>query len=208
MKAKPVMQLLNEDWHERALRLYLLIVIAHWAEHLLQAFQIFVLGWARPEAGGALGLVFPWLVKSEWLHYGYAIVMLIGLIVLRPGFQPGGKDRLWWNIALGIQFWHHFEHLLLFCQVFFGFTLFDKPVATSIAQLFFPRVELHLFYNVAVFAPMVVAMYYHLVPPAGQKMMCSCSHYIMQRDPGSWLPRYIKQPKAKPEITLNMREAI
>ena len=35
---------------------------------------------------------------------------------------------------------------------------------TSIAQLVFPRVELHLFYNTIVTIPMVVAMFYHLRP--------------------------------------------
>lgn len=195
MTSKPFMQRLNEEWHERAMQLFFVIVVAHWVEHLLQAFQIFVLGWARPDAGGALGLVFPGLVKEEWLHYGYAIVMLIGFIILRPGFPKGGRDRMWWDIALAIQFWHHFEHLLLFVQAQANFTLFDKPAPTSIAQLFFPRVELHLFYNAVVFIPMIIAMYYHLVPPAGQKMVCSCSHYVMQRQPGSWLPRYIKQAK-------------
>ena len=35
---------LNSDWHETALRIFMVIVLAHWAEHLLQAFQIYALG--------------------------------------------------------------------------------------------------------------------------------------------------------------------
>src|SRR4051795_13137117 len=107
-----VMETLNGPWHKRALQIFALIVLAHWVEHILQAIQIFALGWPRPQARGALGLVFPWLVSSETLHYGYAVVMLIGLILLRPSFS--GRARTWWNVALGIQVWHHFEHLLLF----------------------------------------------------------------------------------------------
>jgi len=42
-----------------------------------------VLGWRPPDARGVLGLWFPWLVASETLHYGYAVVMLIAFWVLR-----------------------------------------------------------------------------------------------------------------------------
>jgi len=35
--------------------------------------------------------------------------------------------------------------------------------------LWVPRVELHLFYNTIVFIPMVVAMYFHMFPPAGER---------------------------------------
>ena len=52
---------LNTDHHELALRAFMVVVLAHWVEHLLQALQIYVLGWPVPEARGALGLVFPWL---------------------------------------------------------------------------------------------------------------------------------------------------
>ena len=48
---------LNGPWHKRALQAFLVIVIAHWAEHLVQA----------------------WLVHSEVLHYGYAMIMLVGI---------------------------------------------------------------------------------------------------------------------------------
>ena len=171
-------QRLNGQWHELALRAFMVVTLAHWVEHVLQAIQIFALGWPRPQAGGALGLLFPWLVKSEWLHYGYAIVMLLALIVLRPAFQ--GRSRTWWNIALAIQFWHHIEHLLLLGQALFQHNLFDKPVPTSILQLFVLRAELHLVYNAIVFIPMLVAMYYHLYPPTSEhkafQPVCTCAH--------------------------------
>jgi hypothetical protein len=166
---------LNIRGHKIALTAFMLIVIAHWVEHITQAVQIYALGWARPRAKGALGLAFPWLVTSEWLHYGFAVVMLIGLIVLRHGFV--GRARTWWNVALGIQVWHHLEHLLLLLQVITGAYLLGQKQPTSILQLFFPRVELHLFYNAVVFVPMVVAMIYHLRPrPAELSLMrCTCA---------------------------------
>jgi hypothetical protein len=167
---------LNGPRHELALRAFLVIVLAHWAEHLLQAFQIYVLGWPVPEARGALGYLFPWLVRSEAMHYAYALVMLAGLWILRSGFA-GTRDRQWWTIALAIQFFHHIEHALLQGQAILGQNLFGMPVPTSIAQLWVPRVELHLFYNTIVFVPMVVAMYHHMFPPASEasRPRCTCA---------------------------------
>src|SRR5215831_2040710 len=168
---------LNGVWHKRALNLFMLIVLAHWAEHLAQAYQIYVMGWARPRAGGVLGLFFPWLVSSETLHYGYAVVMLVGIWVLRKGFT--GTSLKWWTIALVIQFWHHFEHALLLGQVIFHHNLIGSPVPVSVLQIAFPkfRVEIHLFYNAIVFVPMVIGMYYHLFPPASEspKFQCTCA---------------------------------
>ncbi|HVR06616.1 MAG TPA: hypothetical protein VMW75_01095 [Thermoanaerobaculia bacterium] len=166
---------LNRQWHERALQIFMLIVLAHWAEHLAQAFQIYVLKWPIPQARGFLGLWQPWLVKSEVLHYTYALVMLIGLWLLWPGFT--GRARTWWTVALVIQFWHHIEHALLQGQVIVGTNLFHSPVPTSILQQWIPRVELHLFYNTIVFIPMLVAMYYHKFPPAAEAavMRCTCA---------------------------------
>ena len=167
---------LNGQGHELALRTFMAIVLAHWAEHLFQAIQIYVLGWPVPQARGLVGYFIPWVIQSEALHYGYAVVMLIGLWLLRPGFA-GGRDRTWWNIALGIQFFHHIEHFLLLIQAQTGHNLAGRPVPTSLIQLWVPRVELHLFYNTIVFIPMVVAMYYHLFPSTGDAAMqqCTCS---------------------------------
>ncbi|MEV0001805.1 hypothetical protein AB0H28_05880 [Micromonospora sp. NPDC050980] len=166
---------LNSDRHRLAVNLFMVVVIGHWAEHLAQAYQIWVLGWPIPQSRGVLGLAFPWLITSEWLHYGYAIVMLVGLFLLRRGFV--GRSRLWWTVALAIQFWHHIEHLLLLLQAQTGHHLFDRPVPTSLLQLVVPRVELHLFYNTVVFVPMVVAMYLHLRPNRAEAagMACACA---------------------------------
>jgi len=166
---------LNGPWHRRALQIFLVIVLAHWAEHLAQAFQVYVLHWPIPNSRGVLGLWFPWLVSSETLHYGYAIVMLVGLWTFRRGFV--GKAYMWWMISFWIQFWHHIEHALLQGQAIAGQNLFNSPVPVSISQLVIPRVELHLLYNTLVFVPMVIAMYRHLTPPQTERaaMRCSCA---------------------------------
>jgi hypothetical protein len=165
---------LNHDHHRAALNLFMVVVLAHWLEHIFQAYQIWVLHWPRPKALGLLGQFYPWLVTSEWMHYGYALVMLIGLFLLRPGFV--GRAKTWWTVALVIQFWHHIEHLLLLIQAQSHHNFFGKPVPTSLLQLIYPRVELHLFYNSIVFIPMVIAMYLHLRPNAAEleQTQCSC----------------------------------
>ena len=167
---------LNSEWHKRSLHLFMIVVLAHWAEHLVQAVQIYMLGWPRPQAGGVLGLFFPFLVSSEILHYGYAIVMLIGIWMLRKGFT--GLSRKWWTVALVIQFWHHIEHALLQSQVILHHNLLNSPVPVSFLQMAFPknRVEIHLFYNAIVFIPMMIGMYYHMFPPAEeQPATCTCA---------------------------------
>lgn len=170
---------LNSDWHERALQLFLVIVLAHWAEHLAQAFQVYALGWSVPDSRGVLGMWFPWLVSSELLHYAYALVMLVGIWVLLPGFS--GKSRTWWIASLVIQFWHHIEHALLQGQALVGHNLFNSPVPMSIAQIWIPRVELHLLYNSAVFIPMVIGMYYHMFPPEGEVSHARCTCAVRPR---------------------------
>jgi hypothetical protein len=166
---------LNGRYHRAALWTFMAVVIAHWGEHVAQAIQIWILGWERPASRGLLGLPFPWLVTSEWLHYAYAIIMLVGLILLRPGFA--GRARQWWTAALVIQFWHHIEHGLLLGQALVGSNLFGKPVPTSVAQLVLMRPELHLLYNALVFVPMVIAMYYHVRPTDEERdeVTCSCA---------------------------------
>ncbi|MFK0246525.1 hypothetical protein ACIQUM_17630 [Amycolatopsis azurea] len=166
---------LNGKYHRAALLTFALVVVAHWAEHLVQAFQIYALGWKTADARGVLGIPFPKLISSEWLHYGYAIVMLVFLFALRKGFA--GRSRQWWNLALGLQFWHHIEHLLLLIQAQSGWRLGGGTAPSSIIQLFIPRVELHLFYNTIVTIPMIIAMIVHRKAPAAERELtgCTCS---------------------------------
>src|SRR5277367_1551367 len=101
------------------------IVLAHWGEHLVQAYQIWVMNWPPSKANGILGLWYPQLIKTETLHYGYALVMLIGIWVLRKGFV--GRSHTWWMVAFWIQFWHHIEHFLLITQATIHHNLMGKP---------------------------------------------------------------------------------
>ena len=165
---------LNGPWHTRAILVLVTIVVGHWVEHAMQAYQVYGLKQSRPHAHGAIGMLFPWLVTSEWLHYGYVAGILAGLALLRPGFS--GRARVCWNVAVAIQVWHVVEHTLLFGQVLSGHHLFGAAVPTSILQLVVPRLELHLFYNAMGFIPMVMGLFYHAFPPPGEwPAACGCA---------------------------------
>lgn len=172
---------LNGRWHKRAMQIFMIIIFAHLAEHIVQVFQLWVLGWKRPECLGLLGLFYPWLMKSEWLHYGHALFMLVGLALLRPAII--GTARIWWDTSFVIQFWHHIEHALLLGQALIHKPFYKFAAPVSIAQIlaqyfsgrpfagppWLPRIELHLFYNLIVLIPMLVALYYHRFPPSSNK---------------------------------------
>src|SRR5437868_12035862 len=111
--------------------------------------------------------------------------MLIVLWELSHGFT--GRSSSWWMIAFWIQFWHHLEHGLLFYQALTHRYFFGGSVPTSIGQIWIPRIELHLFYNAIVFTPMVIAMYYHLHPPATEmaSIACTCARHRHQVIPAA-----------------------
>ncbi|HRW07861.1 MAG TPA: hypothetical protein P5121_22320 [Caldilineaceae bacterium] len=142
--------------HALALWLYMVLVLGHWSEHVMQIYQVYVLGWLPKQAGGILGLWYPWLAAAEILHFVYNALQLAGLVALRPGIR--GRARPWWNIALGAQVWHFFEHLLLQVQWLTGYYLFGASQQMGIGQLWFPRLELHFMYNLVVFLPTVIAV--------------------------------------------------
>ncbi|WP_315785272.1 hypothetical protein [Fischerella sp. JS2] len=170
---------LNGRWHKRAMQIFMIVILAHLSEHLFQGFQLWVLHWPRPQCLGVLGLFYPSLVHSEWLHYGHALFMLLGLALLRPAITIT-QALFWWNIAFAIQFWHHIEHALLLGQSLIHKNLYQFAGPVSIAQIiaqyfsdrpftgqpWLPRIELHLFYNLIVLIPMLIALRYHRFPPA------------------------------------------
>src|SRR5436309_8911381 len=99
---------LNAEWHKPALLIYAAIVLTHWSEHLVQAIQVYVLGWPLKEARGLLGMPFPWLASSKGLPYGYALVLRVAFWILRKGFV--GRSYVCWMIAFWFRFWHYFRH--------------------------------------------------------------------------------------------------
>jgi hypothetical protein len=171
---------LNGRWHRAALLTLGAVTVAHWAEHVAQSIQIWLLDRPRPEARGILGMAWPWMVTTEWMHWGYALLMLVGLVLLLPGFH--GRSRTIWIVALVIQVWHFMEHLFLFIQAQSHHNWWGSTVPTSVLQHFwFPgaRPELHLVYNSIVTIPMLIAVAYHMYPTRSERAAhgptCSCA---------------------------------
>ena len=137
------------------------LMVAHWMEHIFQAWQVYVMKMPPKCALGMLGMKYPWLVRTESLHFAFAVVTSVGLLALWDVFVNGQarpRSAPWWKAAFWISLWHLFEHALLFGQAALHHNLFGKPAPTSLLQLAVPRVELHLFYNTLVTIPVVVAM--------------------------------------------------
>ena len=152
--------------------LFIAVVLAHWAEHFVQIFQIHVLGFPRSEACGLVGIWFPHITHAEWFHFSYALFMLIGLVALRGRFVTreyrfnfygySYPARRWWDIALAIMVWHFIEHWLLLYQSLTGIYLFGAAKPMSFLQTAFPamRAELHFVYNAIAYTATVVPFWY------------------------------------------------
>ncbi len=147
----------NEVWFRRLLLLYLVLIVGHFAEHVLQIIQAGILGWPRAEAGGLLGLWTPQLLTNESLHFSYNLMQLVGLLAL--SYQVTGRARVWWRIAIVMQLWHFFEHFLLQSQWLTGIFLFDATRQSGIGELVLPRLELHFIYNALVFVPTMIGVF-------------------------------------------------
>lgn len=152
-----LLESLNSEWHAHALWFFLVIVLGHFSEHIVQMYQIYALGWLPSEAGGILGLKYPFLVTSEYLHIFYNGLTWVGVYLLRKGFK--GIARTWWQITLLFASWHLLEHIILQYQYMTGHFWFGQTVQTGIGQLWFPRPELHFVYNLLVFMPMMIAYF-------------------------------------------------
>jgi len=63
---KKFVYLLNSRWHYVGMQIFMIVVALHFSEHLVQIWQLWVLGWPRPQCMGLLGLAYPWLMRSEW----------------------------------------------------------------------------------------------------------------------------------------------
>jgi hypothetical protein len=151
-----LLERLNTKYFIPAMGIFIITIILHLSEHFTQTSQVYICGWDRDEAKGLLGLAYPQLVDAEWFHFSYAFEMLIGLQIFKRSFI--GKAEIWWKLSIYLQIWHLFEHTLLVFQDISGINLFGSIVPVSIIQLFIPRIELHLFYNILVLIPMVVSM--------------------------------------------------
>lgn len=132
-------------------KIFISIVIIHFIEHLTQLYQLYILQWARPECLGLISLRYPWLMRSEWLHYSFALYMVIGLTYF--GYKANNKK--WWRTSLVLQHYHYIEHLILLSQALIGIPMIER---ISLGSFIMPRLELHFFYNLMVLIPMLLGV--------------------------------------------------
>lgn len=95
------------------------IQIAHDAEHVVQSLQVFVLGTARPVAGGLLGSFFDFPI----VHFSYNFIFFAALLFAVAwayglgGFQKLDRIGMWLLIiTAGIQTYHQAEHVIQIAQ--------------------------------------------------------------------------------------------
>lgn len=155
---RTLFDVVNGARHRRAVLIYLVIVLGHFSEHLMQAAQVFVFGWPRSEAGGILGLVLSGVAESELLHITYNSFQLTGLILLAYGFRRHRAAYGFWIVAAAVQSWHWLEHALLIAQLLTGHYLYGAIKQMSVLERFVPRIELHFAYNLLVFVPTAIAV--------------------------------------------------
>lgn len=134
------------------LKLFNLIILSHLAEHIAQMIQVHLLHWQRVDSLGILGLWKPMLVRSEWLHYGHALFMLLGI-------YPMLHWNRWLYVTFVLAFLHHLEHMQLLLQAITHHYFWGAVKPVTFPELFIPRIELHFAYNIIVAVPMFIGIY-------------------------------------------------
>ena len=140
-----------------SMKLFFLISVFHLLEHFAQMFQLYYLHFTRKQSLGILGLYYPWLIHSEWLHFIFSVFTLVGLVCLEPKITKRSAKR-WWTLSIALSTYHCAEHTLLLGQALLKHNLLNNDAPVSFGQLFLPRIELHFFYNLIIFIPMVIAL--------------------------------------------------
>ena len=67
---------LNTRWHRLALLSLLAIVLVHWAEHIVQAYQFFVLHWPRPMSMGLVGTDWELGFNQSRFHHAMQVLQV------------------------------------------------------------------------------------------------------------------------------------
>ena len=137
--------------------IYLTLITAHFFEHVVQMLQLYILHWPRAQCLGLLGLKYPMLVHNELLHFTFAVITLLGLFLFKP---VSAQAYRWWNNTINVSIFHLGEHSLLLYQYITKNYLFGGTTPTAIGQIWFPRLELHFFYNLIISVFLTIFIYY------------------------------------------------
>jgi hypothetical protein len=153
----------------RFLRFYQIVVAVqgiHVIEHIIQLFQVYVLGVAEDDALGLLGYVFVFNGTEEWLHLVFNLSYLVCLYVIFAVIVRAAVRRLlpmWvfvgYAIAgVGVETWHSVEHGVIIRNVLRN----DGCPCPGIvdAALGVSDTQLHFGYNLIAYAGTVLPYVY------------------------------------------------
>ena len=138
----------------------------HLFEHVVQLFQVFVLGIPDDEALGLLGYVFRVQGTEEWLHLAFNLAYLTSLYALVlplrervPHPVPAWAFGVFLGGAVGVESWHMVEHAVIISHVLANHGcpcpgIGDVALGTT-------DTILHFFYNALTYAAVLVP-YLHL----------------------------------------------
>lgn len=140
------------------MKIFGVLMIAHWLEHLFQAYQVYVLHMDRICALGMLGMRYPWLIRTESLHFVFAWLTVVMFYLAGVNYFTSELAIKLWVVGWVVSFFHLIEHALLFVQAVSHHYLFGAAQPISLLQLLIPRIELHLFYNTLVTILMLLSL--------------------------------------------------
>ena len=141
----------------RRLRRLLAVILAiqgvHLFEHVVQLVQVYA--WHRPESRqlGLLGDALQFHGTAEWLHLGFNIALLTGILWIAPDVRAIVEDRrrvlAFLVLACGVETWHVIEHMAVTGNMLANGGGCPCP---GILDRFVPEKILHFSYNALAFS--------------------------------------------------------
>jgi hypothetical protein len=138
----------------------------HVFEHVVQLYQVFVLGIPDDRALGLLGYVLQLQGTEEWLHLVFNLSYLSALVVLlvtMRGLVPGSVPR-WafgaFAFAVAFEGWHNVEHAVIISNVIANGGCPCPGIGDVVLGI--PDTVLHFFYNAIAFAGTIPAFWLYI----------------------------------------------
>ena len=137
----------------------------HVVEHVIQLFQVFVLGIADDDALGLLGYVFQFQRTEEWLHLIFNATYLLALYLLVvplrrrvPHPVPLWAFTMFLAGAVGLESWHMVEHVVIIANVIANNGCPCPGIGD--AALGITDTVLHFYYNAITYLALLVPFWY------------------------------------------------
>lgn len=139
--------------HYGWLALFYLLVISqggHVVEHVVQVFQIHILGQPPKEARGIFGAL-----DIEWVHFTWNTWVLVAVVLLALRF----RKNPWLLLGLAFAAWHELEHVVIMSTYLATGTVGTPGILSRGGILGSPliRPDLHFAYNIIESTPLAIA---------------------------------------------------